>query len=104
MPKKQFENLTEQMFYILMALVNGSKCGIDIASYIAKKTAGRVRVGPATLYTLLSKFENSAIIYEIEVEGRKRTYEITEAGKNLYKEEIVRLKACIRDAEEDETI
>ena len=53
MPKKAMDILTESMFYVLMAFSKGSMCGIDVADYIEKKTGGRVKIGPATLYTIL---------------------------------------------------
>ena len=31
MPKKAMELLTESMFYVLMSLADGPRCGIDIA-------------------------------------------------------------------------
>ena len=34
MPKKSLEILTESMFYVLMALSNGPKCGADIAEFV----------------------------------------------------------------------
>ena len=37
-------------------------------------------MGPATLYTILGKFEAEQYIQETAVEGRKRTYAITEKG------------------------
>ena len=57
MPRKSMELLTESMFYVLMAFCCGPMCGIDVADCIEKKTDGRVRLGPATLYTILAKFE-----------------------------------------------
>ena len=57
MPPKALENLTESMFYVLMAFSKGPKCGIEISDYVQKRTTGRVRLGPATLYTNLGKFE-----------------------------------------------
>ena len=53
MPKKALINLTEPMFYVLMAFRNGPLCGTDIASNVNELTSGRVNIGPATLYTLL---------------------------------------------------
>jgi len=100
MPKKAMENLTESMFYVLMALFSEPMCGIDVADYIEKRTRGRVQIGPATLYTLLGKFEKEKYIRETEVEGRKRTYCITEKGKEAYEKELLRLKNCIMDAAE----
>lgn len=98
MPKKSMDTLTESMFYVLMALMDGPKCGIDIAAFIEKRTRGRIQMGPATLYTLLGKFEKEKYIRETAVEGRKRTYEITGKGFEAYREELKRLKQCVMDA------
>ena len=57
-----------------------------------------MQVGPATLYTILAKFEKEKYIEEISVEGRKRTYQITERGRAAYREELTRLRQCIEDA------
>lgn len=94
--------LTEPMFYVLMAFLHGEMCGIDVAAFVEKKTRGRVKLGPGTLYTLLNKFQDEALIEEIDVEGRKRTYRLTAKGREAYKEELERLRACLRDAEEEE--
>ncbi len=99
MPKAAMEGLTESMFYVLMALTTGPMCGIDIAEAVACCTKGRLRIGPATLYTILGKFERGSYIEEISVEGRKRTYRITEKGRAAYSEELARLRQCIEDAE-----
>ena len=93
------ELLTESMFYVLMALCDGAKCGIEIAEYTETRTAGRVRLGPATLYTILAKFEKEKYIRETEIEGRKRTYCITTRGLEAYREEVQRLRQCVADAE-----
>lgn len=98
MPKKAMVILTEAMFYVLMAFQGGEMCGIDIAEFIDKHTRGRVKIGPATLYTILGKFEKEKFIKEINVEGRKRTYLITEKGTEAYKAELARLEQCIKDA------
>ena len=99
MPKKSMDTLTESMFYVLMALMEGPMCGIDIADFISKRTNGRLKIGPATLYTVLGKFEKENYIREVSVEGRKRTYQVTSAGTAAYREELARLKQCVLDAE-----
>ena len=99
MPKKSMDTLTESMFYVLMALMQSPMCGIDIAAFIEKRTRGRLQIGPATLYTILGKFEKEKYIRELCVEGRKRTYEITGKGFEAYREELKRLKQCVLDAE-----
>lgn len=99
MPKKAMEALTESMFYVLMTFLEGPMCGIDIADFIEVKTKGRIQMGPATLYTILGKFEKEKYIRETAVEGRKRTYCITDKGIVAYQSEILRLKLCLEDAE-----
>lgn len=99
MPRKAMEILTESMFYVLMALSKRPMCGIDIAAWIGSKTRGRVSLGPATLYTVLGKFEKEGYIEETEVEGRKRTYRITGRGIDAYRDELDRLRRCLADAD-----
>lgn len=104
MAKKSLEVLTETMFYVLMAFQRQEMCGADIVQYISQRTNDRVSIGPGTLYTILAKFEEEKLIEETAVEGRKRTYRITDKGRELYTEEICRLKACIADAEAENHI
>ena len=101
MGKKTLEALTESMFYVLMSLLHKEKCGTEMAEFAEKKTGGRVRMGPGTLYTILGKFEEEALIREVWVQGRKRTYKITEKGRARYEEELARLCACLADAESE---
>lgn len=98
MPKKPLENLTESMFYVLMAFGRGPMCGIQVVEFIEQRTAGRIQMGPATLYTILGKFEQEGYIEEVSVEGRKRTYQITGRGMIAYREEVERLQQCVADA------
>lgn len=99
MPRKAMELLTESMFYVLLALRRAPMCGADIAGCIEELTRGRLILGPATLYTILGKFQQEKYIKEIGVEGRRRTYEITEKGRNACSAEVERLRRCLADAE-----
>lgn len=67
MAREQFQTLTEPMYYILLALTKEC-CGVDIMEKVSEISAGRVKVGPGTLYAMLSKFEEHEII--------KRTAEV----------------------------
>ena len=96
MAREQFQNLTEPMYYILLTLME-ERCGVDIMEEVSKLSKDRVKVGPGTLYTLLGKFEKEKLIVETEVNGRKRSYIITEKGKEMLKEEYERLQILIRD-------
>ena len=97
--EKESGPLTEPMFYTLMAFHRNEMCGMEAADFIAQKTGGRVRIGPGTLYSMLSRFVERGILEETLVEGRKRTYRITQKGISLYSGEVTRLRRCVRDAE-----
>ena len=67
-----------------------------------QKTQGLCRIGPATLYTILAKFEDEKYIREVKVEGRKRTYAVTDKGRQAYVDEVARLRRCVADAASEE--
>ena len=98
MARETFQTLTEQMFYILLCL-RRECCGTDIMAQIQEKTQGRVSVGPGTLYNLLESFLTAGIIAETKVEGRKRSYLITEAGQKALEDEYRRLRTLAADYE-----
>lgn len=102
MAKKALETLTETMFYVLMSFLKREQCGAEVAEFVERKTEGRVRMGPGTLYTILGKFQEEGLLEETAVEGRKRTYRLTGKGRALYDEEVARLRQCLRDAEREE--
>ena len=99
MAREQFQTLTEPMYYILLALTEEC-CGVDIMEKFRDISRGRVRVGPGTLYAMLSRFEENDMIRKTAEEGRKKSYIITETGKQMLGEEQERLKTMIRDGEE----
>ena len=100
MGTKERGPLTEPMFYVLMSFLQQEMCGIEITEFVSQKTGGRVVLGPGTLYTLLGKFQEEHLIEEAQVEGRKRTYRLTEKGREVYLAELERLRTCVRDGEE----
>ena len=53
--------LTESMFYVLMSFLHRDMCGIEITEFVERRTRGRVRLGPGTLYTLLGKFQEEGL-------------------------------------------
>lgn len=103
MARKKFSTLTEPMFYLLMSLIHGDRCGTDISEYVRKKSDGRVQLGPGTLYALLSDFESEQVIEHTGTEGKRKLYAITDYGRTLYDAELDRLKQCVYDAEKEDT-
>ena len=90
MPRLKFQTLTEQMFYTLLCLKN--ECyGMDILDKVPSMTNQRVSIGSGTLYTLLEQFLEAEIIRETKVEGRRRSYILTEKGKDMLEKEYQRI-------------
>ncbi len=96
MAREKFQTLTEQMFYILLCL-RREQCGADIMAQVSALTAGRVSVGPGTLYHLLESFLQAGYIRETRAEGRKRSYLITEVGQKALDDEYRRLQILTAD-------
>ena len=96
MPRAKFSTLTEQMFYILLCL-REECCGMDILDKVPSMTGGRVSVGSGTLYNLLEQFCGEGMIRETRVEGRKRSYLLTDAGRARLELEYQRIQAQAED-------
>ena len=97
MGKEPLKTLTEGMYYVLLSLYRGERCGTEIAAFVREATAGRTALGPGTLYTILGKFLEEGLIRETAVEGRRRTYAATEEGRALFLQELGRLRRCVAD-------
>ena len=90
MPRIKFQTLTEQMFYILLCLKE--ECyGMDIMDKVPAMTAGRVNVGSGTLYNLLEQFQDAGMIRLTRAEGRRRSYILTDKGREVLATEYNRL-------------
>ena len=96
MAREQFQTLTEPMYYILLALTEEC-CGVDIMEKVREISQGRVLVGPGTLYAMLAKFEENGVISLTASEGRKKSYMITDIGRDMLWQEYVRLQVMVRD-------
>lgn len=96
MPRVKFRTLTEQMFYTLLCLKE--ECyGMDILDKVPSMTNGQVNVGSGTLYALLEQFLEEGMIRETKVEGRRRSYILTEKGQEMLKKEYDRICAQAAD-------
>ena len=87
------------MYYILIALTEEC-CGVDIMEKVQRISKGRVKVGPGTLYAMLSKFEDNGIIRRTAEDGRRKSYVIMEYGMEMLRAEYDRLQMMVRDGRE----
>ena len=96
MARAKFQTLTEQMFYTLLCLKDEC-CGMDILDRVPAMTGQRIKIGSGTLYTLLEQFLEAGMICETRVEGRRRSYVLTQKGRQMLQRECERLERQLED-------
>lgn len=96
MAREQFQTLTEPMYYILLALTEEC-CGVDIMEKVKSISHERVLVGPGTLYAMLAKFEENGVIRMTASEGRRKSYIITDMGREMLQKEYDRLMVMVEE-------
>lgn len=94
---KKYVPMTETAFYILLSLTE-PRHGYGIVKHVEDITAGRLVLGSGTVYGTLTKMQKDGVITVFADEQRKTVYEITDAGKELMKAEIMRIKEVHRNA------
>lgn len=99
MARKQLQNLTEPMYYVLLCLKMPIH-GYGIMQKINQMTDGLVKVGPGTLYNLIARFEKEEIVEQVSKINKKKIYVLTDKGLELLNEELCRLKRLVSDGEE----
>lgn len=93
--------LTEALFYILLS-VRKPNHGYGIIQEVEKLTAGRLVLGPGTLYGAIQTMTARGWIriYSQETDSRKKKeYIITDLGRKIFEEERKRLEELLRNAE-----
>ena len=88
--------MTEAMYYVLLALMHPNH-GYQLMHAITEVSNGRVKLGPGTLYGVLSRMQKDGLISLEEDDGRRKTYQITTEGELALRIEYRRLKSLIKD-------
>jgi DNA-binding PadR family transcriptional regulator len=97
--------LTPAVFHILLALADGDKHGYAIMKDVENQTAGRLKLGPGTLYGTIKRLLVASLIEEVDErpdreldDERRRYYRLTGAGRKLALEENERLTQAVKVA------
>jgi len=88
--------MTEAMYYVLLALVHPNH-GYQLMNEIEEVSKGRVKMGPGTMYGVLTRLQKDKLIVVVNDDGRRKTYSITEDGRRALKGEYERLKSMVDD-------
>lgn len=95
--------MTEAMYYILLALLEPGH-GYRLMGEVEKVSGGRVKMGPGTLYGVLTRMKNDGWILLTEDDGRRKVYRITPAGKKALRQEYIRLRDMVSDGRSIEEV
>ena len=82
--------LTDSTYYILITLVKPIH-GYGIMQKVKELSDGETIIGPASLYTIIKKLQNADLIVLLNKdEERRKTYGLTDKGKEVLKKDIQR--------------
>ena len=92
--------LTESTYYILLSLVTPQH-GYGIMQQTESISGGRVHLAAGTLYGALSALCDKGWIIQLPIEdgSRRKGYRLTEAGKDILKREVARLRELADNGE-----
>ena len=96
MARGKLDTLTEQMYYLLLALHEPGH-GYAIMERVGELSHGRLQMGPGTLYTLLGRFEKEGLIRLMNEEDHRKTYALTTLGQETLEKEYERLRRQVAD-------
>src|ERR1700690_2127614 len=106
MPQMNAESLLPlktQWFHIMLSLAGGEQHGYGIMQEVRARTAGKVRLWPATLYGSLKRLIEAELIEESDErpapeldDSRRRYYRLTAPGKRVLDAECDRLQELVR--------
>ena len=87
---KKYRPMTETTYYTLLA-VTEPRHGYAIMQFVSGLTEGRIRLGTGTLYTMTGRLMEDGLIHIVSQENGKKTYQITETGREMLSLETKRL-------------
>jgi DNA-binding PadR family transcriptional regulator len=101
----EFLPLTPSTFHILLALADRERHGYHIMLEVEQHTAGKVRLGPGTLYGSIKRMLADNMIEETDErpdpdldDERRRYYRLTDFGHRVARAEAERLAHLVRTA------
>ena len=88
---KKYLPLSEATFYILLSLVEPLH-GYGIMQKVESISEGTVTIGPGTLYGAFTALEKDGLIKMVKEEERRKSYLLTERGRQVLAEQIRRME------------
>jgi len=95
--KKQYNQLPQVAFSILLALSLKERHGYEIIKQVAEDSANKIKLSPGALYTSIKQLREQGLIEEIQRpdDVRRRYYRITDGGKKTLANELEYYEATL---------
>jgi DNA-binding PadR family transcriptional regulator len=97
-----FPALTTAGFQVLLALASGHRHGYAVMGFVDQLTAGRVQLGPGTLYRTIARLVADELVTESEAsepsaphDARRRYYQLTPLGTQALRDEAALLARLV---------
>ena len=97
--KKVYVPMTETGFYILLCLRTPNH-GYGIVQTVKELTDSEIILSPGTMYGRLSKMEKDGLITFVREEDKRKIYQITELGEEVWNLELRRIQRLYQNAKE----
>lgn len=98
---ESFLPLTPAVFHVLLALADGPSHGYAVMKEVERRTGGRVRLGPGTLYGITKRLLADGLVAEVETPPgtasgrRRRDFGLTALGRAVAAAESLRLERLL---------
>lgn len=83
--------LTESTYYIMLSLTEPLH-GYGVMQKVEEISRGTVKLGPGTLYGVFTTLEKEGMIIKVKEEDRRKSYTLTQKGKDVLTGQIDRLE------------
>ena len=100
---EDFLPLKPHWFHVLLSLADREQHGYGIMQEVLERTAGKIRLWPATLYGTLKRLTDEDLIEEspggrtrADDDPRRRYYRLTALGRRVLAAESGRLEELVR--------
>ena len=103
---RQFLPLTPAVFHVLLALADEDRHGYGIILEVDERTSGEVRLRTGTLYTILARLLEDALVAETTArqgdkdDPRRKYYALTPLGRAVVRAEAQRLERLLALAQD----
>ena len=105
---EKIPRMTPALFHVLLSMAEEAKHGYALIGEVSARTAGRVELGPSSLYYSLGRLEDTGLISQClgpeegdePHEEQRRYYGLTAEGRQRLAEELSVLSDIVTHARE----